>query len=53
MDSDYCREHAKTCRESAFSIADGDESAGWLYLADLWDGLALNKGPAEQRPTIH
>jgi hypothetical protein len=53
MDTYYCRAHAEACRESAFRIADGDQSAGWLYLADLWAGLALAKGSAEQRPTIH
>jgi hypothetical protein len=53
MNIDYCREHAETCRESALSNADGDQSAGWLYLADLWDRLALAKGSAEQLPTIH
>ena len=52
MDADYCREHAEACRESALSIADGDQSAGWLYLADLWGELALSKSSAEQ-PTIH
>ena len=53
MDADYCRERAETCREGAFCTADDDHSAGWLYLADLWDGLALAKGPAEPRAAIH
>jgi hypothetical protein len=53
MDADYCREHAEACRESALSIADDNQSAGWLYLAELWARLALAKGSAEQLPTIH
>jgi hypothetical protein len=50
VNADYCRERADTCRESAFGIVDDEHSAGWLYLADLWDDLAQT---AEQRPTIH
>ena len=52
MDSDYCQERAETCLESALSAVDGDQSAGWLYLADLWAELALTKGSGNKLPTI-
>ena len=53
MDSDYCQERAETCLEIAFSVDDGDQSAGWLYLADLWAELALTKGFGKKLTTIH
>jgi hypothetical protein len=52
MDADYCRDRAETCLESALSIADDDQSVGWLYLADLWAELAITKDFARE-PTIH
>ena len=53
MDVHYCRERAATCRESAIRPGEDEPCAGWLYLADLWEGLAETVGASNQQPTLH
>jgi hypothetical protein len=53
MDSATCRERAEVCRKSALETDDGDQSAWWLHIADLWDELACTKEPSDAFATLH
>jgi hypothetical protein len=48
MHSANCRDRAEMCRKSAFETDEVDQSGWWLYMADLWDELAMIKEPPEQ-----